>query len=384
MSSLFQKASKKNARLRGVFCGTAGSGKSMTCLKTAANLTPPGRRFCAIDTERGSLSKYSDMFDFDVVELTSFDQIHLINLLGMAASEGYYLCVIDSLSHFWTGKDGELDKVDAITKRSKSGNSWAAWRDVSPLHNQMVDAILGSEMHILATLRVKTAYVVEENERGKSAPKKVGLQPIQRDGLDYEFDIVGDIDDNHTLTIGKTRCIPLDGKVFHRPDKEFADILRRWLTDGMPAPATIPVLGGSSAVLAARPNQTPTAATTPAPAPVAPVPTPPPPASHATPVIVLPRIPDPEMPRATATQVVGIRAAFAKLSGGESEVISAAQRRGADRIEDISSIQADELLFKLNQMIDAESVFGHGADGPQVVETPAEATQEPAAVAVAS
>lgn len=362
--SLFQKATKRNARLRMATCGTSGSGKSFTNLKLAAALTPPGKRFCAIDTERGSLSKYSDMFDFDVVELASYDPVHLINLLGMAASEGYTLCLIDSLSHFWEGKDGALEKVDAIVKRTKAGNSFTAWRDVTPIHNQMIDAILQSPMHVLATMRVKTEYVMETNDRGKMVPRKVGLKPIQREGVDYEFDIVADIDESHNLVIGKTRCQALDGKVFHKPGEDVAKIIRGWLEGD--APVAIPVLGGPAAA-----SQKPTPGPTPSP----------PPASHATPVIVLPRIPDPEMPRATATQVAGIREAFAKLGKGEADVTGSAAKRGADRIEDITLGQADELLFTLNQMIDSESVFGPGADGPQVVETPAEATQEPAAVA---
>lgn len=380
--SLFQKATKRNARLRMATCGTSGSGKSFTNLKLAAALTPPGKRFCAIDTERGSLSKYSDMFDFDVVELASYDPVHLINLLGMAASEGYTLCLIDSLSHFWEGKDGALEKVDAIVKRTKAGNSFTAWRDVTPIHNQMIDAILQSPMHVLATMRVKTEYVMETNDRGKMVPRKVGLKPIQREGVDYEFDIVADIDESHNLVIGKTRCQALDGKVFHKPGEDVAKIIRGWLEGD--APALIPVLGGTPAVLAARPNQNPMPAPVTLAAVAIPVNTPPPPASHATPVIVLPRIPDPEMPRATAAQVAGIREAFAKLGKGEADVTGSAAKRGADRIEDITLGQADELLFTLNQMIDSESVFGPGTDGPQVVETPAEATQEPAAVAVAS
>lgn len=353
--SLFQKATKKNSRLRLALAGASGSGKSMTSLKLGQELTPPGKRFCAIDTERGSLSKYSDQFDFDVVELASFDPIYLINLLATADAEGYHVCVIDSLSHFWVGKDGELDKVDAIAKKSKSGSSFNAWREVSPLHNQMIDSILQSNMHIIATMRVKTEYVLEENDRGKTVPKKVGLKPIQRDGVDYEFDVVGDMDDAHNLIIGKTRCQALDGKVFQRPGKEVADILKRWLTDGV-APAPIPTLGGH-----------PTASISLPPAAAASInPVPP---SLSSPIITaLPRMPEPELPRATPGQVAEIRAAFATLGAIEADIRMSAERRGADRIENLSDRLAGDLLFALNQKIDSEKMFGPGPEGPQIVE----------------
>lgn len=363
--SLFQKASKKNSRLRMDLTGPPGSGKSLTAIKMGSALLSPGRKMCAIDTERGSLSKYSDFAEFDVVELASFDPNHLTNLLGMAAGEGYEVCVIDSLSHFWMGKDGALEKVDSIAKRTKSGNNFVAWRDVTPLHNAMVDAILQSPMHIIATMRVKVEYSMETNERGKLTPRKVGLAPIQRDGFDYEFDVVGEMDENHNLIITKSRCLALDGKVFSKPGKEVADILKSWLTDGAPSPA-IPVLGGSPAA-SVRVN--PNAVTIPAPATLSP-------ASLATPVVTLPRYPEPDQPRASDEQVRKIHEAFAKLGKGEADVIGSAQKRGADRIEDISDRQADELLFALIQLIDSESVFGPGQDGPQVVETPAETTAE--------
>lgn len=369
--SLFQKATKKNARLRLLLTGPPGSGKSLTAIKTAKEMTSPGKRFCAIDTERGSLSKYSDYAEFDVVELESFDPNYLTNLLGQAAAEGYEVCVVDSLSHFWVGKDGALEKVDAIAKRNKSGNNFTAWRDVTPVHNTMVDAILQSPMHIIATMRVKVDYVMETNDRGKVAPRKVGLAPIQRDGFDYEFDVVADMDDNHNLIIGKTRCQALDGKVFHKPGKEVAEILKRWLTDGA-APPAIPTLGGHPAASVAL---APAAAASinPVPASLS--------SPLSTPIVIPPRYPEPELPRVTEDQLAKLRQAYATLGKSEEDIKGSALKRGADRIEDISTGQADELLFALNQMIDSEKVFGPGSEGPQIVET---AAQESAAEEVAA
>ncbi len=39
-------------------------------------------------------------------------------------------------------------------------------------------------------MRVKTEWVVERDEKGRNVPRAVGLQPIMRDGIEYEFDVV--------------------------------------------------------------------------------------------------------------------------------------------------------------------------------------------------
>jgi hypothetical protein len=139
------------------------------------------------------------------------------------------LC-IDSLSHFWNGKDGELDKVDRAAQRMQSPNSFAAWKQVTPLHNALIDKIVSAPMHILASMRAKTEWILDRDERtGRTAPRKVGLAPIMRDGIEYEFDVCGDMDQENTLVITKSRCPKLAGGVFAKPGKEVADVLAEWL-----------------------------------------------------------------------------------------------------------------------------------------------------------
>jgi hypothetical protein len=140
--------------------------------------------------------------------------------------------IIDSLSHAWMGKDGALEQVDRIAKRSQNGNSFAAWRDVTPLHNQLVEAIVSSKSHLIATMRAKTEYVLEPNEKGKMAPRKVGMAPVQRDGLEYEFDVVADLDFDHNFIVSKSRCFELSGQVISKPGRNVADILKNWLFSG--------------------------------------------------------------------------------------------------------------------------------------------------------
>jgi hypothetical protein len=230
----FVKASKTQARLRLAMSGSSGSGKSYSALAIAQHL---GTRVAVIDTERGSASKYAGIFNFDVLALETFGPKTYVEAIQAAEEAGYDVIVIDSLTHAWSGKDGALEQVNNATKRQQGGNSYTAWRDVTPQHNALVDAIIGSKAHIIATMRAKTEYVLEENERGKKVPRKIGMAPIQREGMEYEFDVFADMRvEGNEMVVTKSRCPAMTGAVFSQPGKDVADILKAWLTDGAPAP----------------------------------------------------------------------------------------------------------------------------------------------------
>ncbi|MCA1626013.1 MAG: ATP-binding protein [Acidobacteria bacterium] len=231
MNFEIKKASKSQAKARVALMGPPGAGKTFSALNVAKHL---GGRIIVIDTERGSASKYADEFDFDVIELDTFNPKTYIAAIKAAEDAGADVIIIDSLSHAWMGKDGALEMVDRAA--SSSRNSFTAWKDVTPLHNALVDAILRSKAHVFATLRTKTEYVIEANERGKLTPRKVGLGAVQRDGIEYEFDIVGTLDMENNLTITKTRCRLLSpNDIVPKPGKGFAETLTTWLTSGVQA-----------------------------------------------------------------------------------------------------------------------------------------------------
>ena len=234
----FKKAERKGIWVRLALDSPSGGGKTWTGLTVATELAKKfNYKIAVIDTEKGSASKYADYFDFDVLELDTFEVEKYIGAINDAEKNGYKVLLIDSLSHAWTGVGGILDRHDSATKRSKSGNSYNAWREVTPLHNKLIDAILNFNGHVIVTMRTKTEYLVEV-VNGKSVPRKVGMAPIQRDGMEYEFDIVGDMDLEHNLIISKTRCHPLADKVFKCPgqsDTTFTDILCDWVGGQEPA-----------------------------------------------------------------------------------------------------------------------------------------------------
>lgn len=239
----FTKATKTQSRLRLAIAAPSGAGKTYTSLRVARALAGPDGKVAVIDTERGSASKYAHLFEFDVLELQTFAPETYVQAIKAAEAAEYDVIVIDSLSHAWSGKDGALEQVDNAAVRSK-GNSYAAWREVTPHHNALVDAMLGSSAHIIATMRSKTEYVLE-TVNGKQVPRKVGMAPVQRDGMEYEFDVFGEMDQQNRLSITKTRCDTLHNAVIEKPGEDFAATLRAWLTDGVseaerPTPVTAP------------------------------------------------------------------------------------------------------------------------------------------------
>ena len=177
---MFKKATKTQSRLRLALCGPAGAGKTYTALTVGSELG----KVAVLDTERGSASKYADRFAFDVVELEDYHPKNYVEVSKVAEKAGYQVLIVDSLSHAWSGKGGALDLKDKATARSRSGNSYTAWREITPLHNELVDAILGADLHVIVTMRSKTEYILEDNGKGGKTPRKVGMAPVQRDGME--------------------------------------------------------------------------------------------------------------------------------------------------------------------------------------------------------
>lgn len=250
---MFKQAVKYAAKLRLAIAGPSGGGKTYTALAIASHL---GKRIALVDTEHGSASKYADMFTFDVLELRPpFHPDRFGEAIRAAAAAGYDVLILDSLTHAWNGEGGLLDLVDEIARRMKTSNTFAAWKDATPIQNRLIEAIVGAELHVIATMRSKQDYVlesVERNGRTVQQPKKVGMAPVQRDSMEYEFDVFLDMDVDNNAIVQKTRCPQLAGRVFAKPGADVAGILRDWLGGQTPTPATqaarpMPSTGNGSA-----------------------------------------------------------------------------------------------------------------------------------------
>jgi hypothetical protein len=247
---MFTPVSRKQNRLRLALDGPAGSGKTYTALTFAFALAPGGK-VAVIDTENSTASKYAGkqpdgtIWQWDNLNLLpgQYSPSTYAQAIRAAGAAGYDVLVIDSLSHAWEGSGGALDQVDRAST-SGDANRFTAWKNVTPQHRGLVDAMLTSPCHLIVTMRSKTEYVLEPNERGKMVPRKIGLKPIQRDGMEYEFDLVCDIDLQHTMTVSKSRCSAVDSQIVSRPNGEWIAPVRDWLYTGdavaAPVAATAP------------------------------------------------------------------------------------------------------------------------------------------------
>ncbi len=228
------RATKRRAKLRLGMSGPAGSGKTYSALLIAAGL---GGRIGMIDTEHGSGDLYADLLPegYDVLSLTPpYTPARYVEAIHALEDAGVSTIIVDSLTHAWSGEGGSLDRQGKIA--DKSGNSWQAWRQVTPEHNALVEALLQSPCHIIATMRAKTEYVQEKDERtGKQVVRKIGLAPIMRDGIEYEFTTFFELDVQHMAYVGKDRTRLFDGMIF-RPAVDTGRQLLGWLDAGEDAP----------------------------------------------------------------------------------------------------------------------------------------------------
>jgi len=237
----FKQAVKEKLNGRIALNGSSGGGKTMTALRIGMGMLPPGGQMAVIDTERGSARKYVGEFgiQFQGIELETFGPQNYVAAIKAAADAKFPVLVIDSLSHAWMGAGGLLEQVDEFAKREQSGNSFAAWKKGTPIQTQFIESILSYPGHVIVTMRSKTEYVIEPNSKGKMAPRKIGMAPVQRDGMEYEFDIFADVTPDHDMIVTKTRCPLFVDAIINKADEEFGRQYLGWLNSGVeraPAP----------------------------------------------------------------------------------------------------------------------------------------------------
>lgn len=229
MGLAFKKATKSQAKLRAAVFGPSGAGKTFTTLRLAAGLGGP---IAVIDTERGSASKYADRFQFDVLELPGKTIDLYCEAIRAAAGAGYQVLIIDSLTHAWQEL---LVKIDQLARAKYKGNTWSAWSEGTPEQRKLVDAILGYPGHVLVTMRSKTEWAEEKDDRGRMKPVRVGMAPEQGKGIEYEFDLLLELNTDHIGTVIKDRSGKFQDRMVEKPGEDLGRELAAWLSDGAPA-----------------------------------------------------------------------------------------------------------------------------------------------------
>ena len=263
MALEFKQAKREQVRIKVSIAGPAGSGKTMSSLLMAFGITKAEfpnlsdaeiwSKICIIDTESGSGSLYvgkqvgpTTIGSYNTIPLPPpFSPEIFVDAIHMAENHGMNVIIIDSLSHAWAGAGGALDQQGKIAERS--GNSWTAWRTVTPQHNKLVDAMLQSKSHIIANMRAKMEYQQTVNEAGKKQIKALGMGVVMKEGIEYEFTVSFMLDYDHVANSTKDRTGMFDGKYFVI-DENTGKQMYAWLSAGaaptpkaveIPAPAPV-------------------------------------------------------------------------------------------------------------------------------------------------
>lgn len=232
----FKRATRRAVRLKLAIQGPSGSGKSLGALALAAGLAEGGK-VAVIDTENGSASLYGDRYVFDTLDLSPpYLTKKYLDAIEQAVEGGYKVLVIDSISHQWDGDGGILQRKDEADTRPNT-NHWTNWGPFTKEHNRFRATLLSAPLHIIATMRSKMAYTQSEGTGGKKKIEKLGLQPLQREGMEYEFAVTWDVGMDHMAAGSKDRT-GLFGEPCDLTNKNVAKRLLEWLASA-PSPAAI-------------------------------------------------------------------------------------------------------------------------------------------------
>lgn len=235
--SVFSLATRKKAKLRLALTGVSGAGKTMGALLIAYGMTGDWNKVALIDTEHERALFYADKKEFGIGKFLWASlmppysperyKAFVADAAGEVGANG--VVIVDSFSHAWINEGGVLEIKDKIAERPGK-NSYTAWNEAGREQSSLVNSILSANCHMIITMRSKMEYIMQENERGKMMPVKVGLAPIQRDDTEYEFDTVLNIDRNHIAAASKDTTF-LDR--FNGPlTVELGQQLAAWLGEG--------------------------------------------------------------------------------------------------------------------------------------------------------
>ena len=219
-----QTAQRKRARIKCCLQGPAGAGKSFSALLIAFGLCGDWSKIAVIDTENHSADLYSHLGGYQVLPLTApFTPEKYVQAIELCENSGIEVIILDSTTHEW---ENLLEYHSSL-----QGNSFTNWGKITPRHHEFVQKILQSPCHIISTVRTKQDYVLNE-KNGKMIPEKVGLKSVQRDGLEYEYTLVFDLDMKSNATASKDRTGLFFGKPEQRLSVETGKLIQQWCNAG--------------------------------------------------------------------------------------------------------------------------------------------------------
>lgn len=183
-----QKATRKKVKIKMAISAPTGFGKTYSALLLAYGITNDWNKIAVIDTENESANLYSDLGDYNVIDMKPpYTVSKFVDAVKMATDAGIEVVIVDSTYHYWHGKGGLLEYNSSI-----GTNSFANWAKTNPLYRQWLDTILQTNCHFICTSRKKQAYEIVENN-GKKTVEKKGMEDQIRDGFDYEMTVAFNI-----------------------------------------------------------------------------------------------------------------------------------------------------------------------------------------------
>ena len=196
-----QKAVRENVAVKVALMSPSGGGKTYSSLRLATGMadeieknTGVRPRILMGNTEGSRGRYYANEFDYEIVDLEPpYNPEKFVQFIQFAEREGIQILILDSASHEWAGKGGCLDL------HAQAGGRYQDWQKVTPRHDQFIEALSKSPMHIISTMRGKDQYEMEKDESGKTTVSKLGLGGKQREGFEYEFTCTFLIDQKTSL-----------------------------------------------------------------------------------------------------------------------------------------------------------------------------------------
>lgn len=222
-----KKATRKQVKLRLNISAPSGAGKTYSALRMAKGLCNDWAKVAVIDTENGSASLYSDLGDFNVIDLTPpFTPEKYREAINACVVGGMEVVIIDSSTHEWACL---IEENELLAQSKFRGNTWSAWSVTTPRHDKFINAVLHCPLHVITCTRSKMETVMGDDKK----VKKVGMKDVQREGWEYELTISLNIDrDTHLAIPSKDRTNLFEGKNPFLITEETGKLISEWCNSG--------------------------------------------------------------------------------------------------------------------------------------------------------
>lgn len=226
-----KRAERKRVFLRLNLSAPSGAGKTYSALRMAYGLCGDWSKIAVIDTENGSASLYSHLGEFNTIDLAApFSPERYMQAIDLCLKAGMQVIILDSSSHEWSGPGGCLESNDALANAKYKGNTWSAWNETTPRHEQFVQKVLQADAHIITCTRSKMETVMGDDRK----VKKVGMKDIQREGWEYELTVSLSIDrDTHLAIASKDRTELFEGRTPFLITEDIGQEIKAWCEKGV-------------------------------------------------------------------------------------------------------------------------------------------------------